>query len=167
MSEIETLSINILSIAENGTDLENVTCVLLLGSRILNSNIPTERSINFEIEKLRDVDTLTVLFKQNNEYIAKSFITLGDIRTSISQNYHLEPLGIKAETEANLTWEHSFSLIRESSNQAEAEPSAKQENPFQQSLETTDKNLKGQLHQKNKESIKIDSENGENSQRKG
>jgi len=109
----ETLNINIQSIFENGNALSNCSCTLILGSKLVNSNIPTQTDIQIPTTKIRDSENLTLLIKEQNEVIAKALIPLSTLRHNTNEHFSLVPLGNKAEIGSNLTWEISFEIDRE------------------------------------------------------
>jgi len=107
---------------------------LILGTKLVNSNIPTQVDIQINTTNIQDAENLTFLIKQGSESIAKAFIPMGALRKKETGLFPLQALGNKAESGSNLTWETVFEVEKEIPLQKEMESSQKLENPFEQIL---------------------------------
>jgi hypothetical protein len=128
----ENLSIKILSLCENGIELPDCSCIVILGSTILAADIPTIPEIIVNATTASDEEILSILIKQNGENIVKSFIPLGSLRKDRHYQLKLEPLGVKAEIGSTFTLDSVFAI------NGEVCLETKTNNPFHHNLYKTE-----------------------------
>jgi hypothetical protein len=120
MSEI--LYFEITGFFKNNEPLPNSSCTFILGSESIDSDIPTTGPIKIQTTRLEDTESLLILFKHNDDIVAKTNSSLWSLRNGIGLDFRLENLNSTGfhSSEGHYSWEHSYRLLREDNTKVES-----------------------------------------------